>query len=412
MQRGETRAGWAGLLAFAFAFPFGVAGSLMIAPWVSLLAILAFPVHTSFWRPERPPWALFVATGFLGWALISYLWSPHDDPGQIWRTGLGVPLYILFAIRVGQVDGPWQRRIEAAMLFAVIALGLFLFSETVFDGAATRGFKLGAEEHHDLSEFSIDVLVNRSLGHAAVPLLLLSMPVALISWREGGPVVGIVVMLLAGVAAFSFETQVNMVAFVLGSVAAVLTAFWPRTMLASLFGLLAGGVIVLPLIMPGLIDVIPDSWRSALPASFEWRLQIWSYTGDLIREQPWFGYGLDASRPLNGEAEVFAFGELHSVEALPMHPHNATLHVWLETGAVGAALLAGVLVALGGRIAAAQQLSRLQAVGVAWVVVVYVSLIVFSYGVWQEWHQGTVALAATSVFFLAARKRARPISHA
>ncbi|WP_417487555.1 O-antigen ligase family protein [Maricaulis sp.] len=408
MQRGDTRAGWAGLLAFAFAFPFGVAGSLMIAPWVSILAILAFPVHAPFWRPERTPWALYGVAAFLGWALVSYLWSPHDDPGQIWRTGLGVPLYILFAIRVGQVDRVWQRRIEAAMLFMVIALGLFLLSEAVFDGASTRGFKLAAEDNPDQSEFGINILVNRSLGHATVPLLLMCMPVALISWREGGPVIGVFVLLLGAVASFSFDTEVNMVAFVLGSIAAALAAFWPRTMMASLFGLLAGSVIVLPLILPGLIDVLPDSWRAALPASFEWRLQIWSYTGDLIREQPWIGYGLDASRPLSGEAEVFAFGRLHNVEVLPLHPHNATLHVWLETGAVGAALLAGVLVALGGRIAAAQQLSRLQAVGVAWVVVVYVTLIVFSYGVWQEWHQGTVALAATSVFFLAARKPGRP----
>lgn len=408
MQRGDTRAGWAGLLAFAFAFPFGVAGSLLIAPWVSLLAILAFPVHGGFWRFRQTPWALFGALAFLGWAMLSFVWSPHDDPGQIWRTGLGVPLYILFALRIGQVQGKWQRRIEAAMLFAVIALGLFLLMETVFDGVATRGFKLAEEDHAGLSARDIDIMVNRSLGHAAVPLLLLSMPVALMSWREGGPLIGIVVLVLAGVAAFSFETQVNLVAFVFGAVAALLTAFWPRLALAGLFGLLAGVVIVLPLVLPGLVDSLPDSWRDALPASFEWRLQIWTYTGDLIRERPWFGYGLDASRPLNGEAEVFARGSLHLVEALPLHPHNATLHIWLETGAVGATLLAGVLVALGGRIAAAQQLSRLQAVGVAWVVVVYVTLIVFSYGVWQEWHQGTVALAATSVFFLAARKRARP----
>lgn len=89
-----------------------------------------------------------------------------------------------------------------------------------------------------------------------------------------------------------------------------------------------------------------------------------------------------------------------------MHPHNATLHVWLETGAVGAVLLAAALVAMGGRIAAAPKLSRIQAMGVVWVFVAYVSLIVFSYGVWQEWHQGTVALAATSVFFLGAKRPA------
>ncbi|WP_338246276.1 O-antigen ligase family protein [Maricaulis maris] len=405
MQRGDTRAGWAGLLAFAFAFPFGVAGALLIAPWVSLLAVFALPVHAGFWRWQRPPWALFGAGAFLVWALTSFLWSPHDDPGQLWRTGLGVPLYILFAVRVGQLEGVWRRRVEAALLFAMVALGLFLLSESLFDGSATRGFKLAEEDGASYDEFGVDILVNRSLGHAAVPLMLMSMPVALMTWREGGPAVSVGILVLAAVAAFSFGTEVNKVAFVLGAIAAGLTALWPRPMLACLFGLLAGVLIVLPLILPGLIDAMPESWRAALPPSFEWRLQIWSYTGDLIRQQPWFGYGLDASRPLNGEAEVFALGSLHNVEALPMHPHNATLQIWLETGAVGATLLASVLVALGGRIAAAQQLSRIQAVGVAWIVVVYVSLIVLSYGVWQEWHQGTLALAATSVFFLVARKR-------
>ena len=245
------------------------------------------------------------------------------------------------------------------MIFATLALGLFLLSESLLDGAATRGFKLAEEDGASYGDFGVDILVNRSLGHAAVPLMLMSLPAALITWREGGPAIGICLLALAAVAAFSFDTEVNMVAFVFGVIAAGLTALWPRTMLACLFGLLAGAVIVVPLILPGLIDAMPESWRAALPPSFEWRLQIWTYAGDLIRQQPWFGYGMDASRPLNGEAEVFAFGSLHDVEALPMHPHNATLHIWLETGAVGATLLAGVLVALGGRIAAAQQLSRM-----------------------------------------------------
>ncbi|MFY0636596.1 O-antigen ligase family protein [Maricaulis maris] len=407
MQRGDTRAGWAGLLAFAFAWPFGGAGGLLIPPLVSLLAIIAFPIHRDFWQVARIPWALLFAGAFLVWAMISFTWSPHDDARQLWKTGLGIPLYILFAVRVGQLDGAWRRRVEATLLFAVLGLGLFLFSESLTDGAATRGFKLAEEGHSDAEGAGFEIYLYRSLGHAAVPLILLSVPAALLSLKAGGPLVGGIIVALAGVAAFSFGTEVNAVAFILGAIAAGLAAVWPRTALACLFGLVAGAVIVVPLVMPSLIDGLPVWFRDALPASFEWRLQIWSYTGDLIREQPWFGYGMEASRPLNGQAEVFAHGRFHDVEALPMHPHNATLQVWLETGAVGAALLAGGLVALGGRVAAAPRLSRLQAIAAAWITVVYVSLIVFSYGVWQEWHQGTLALAATSVFFLAAKKSPR-----
>ena len=241
-----------------------------------------------------------------------------------------------------------------------------------------------------------------------MPLILLSVPAGLIAWRDGGPLVGVAIVVLAGISAFAFETQVNAAAFILASVAALMTAFWPRTMVTIAFGVTAGMLVVMPLALPELIALIPQGLRDALPLSWVWRLEIWTYAGELIRDNPWIGYGLDASRPLNRELLLEGF----TVEALPMHPHNATLHVWLETGAVGAVLLATTLVAMGGRIAGAQNLSRLQAVGAVWVFVVYVSLIVFSYGVWQEWHQGTVALAATSVFFLGAKRPQKTRPHA
>lgn len=402
-MRDDKRAGIAAIAAFALAFPFGIAGSLMIAPAVAVMALVAFPVEADFWRWRRMPWELTFGAAFLAWVAISFLWSPHDDPGQIWRTCLGIPLYVLFVLRVGALEGRWRRRVETAMLFAVLALGLFLLTEALFGGAATLGFKLAEENFVGMGANEVRIFVNRNLGHAAVPLILLAVPVALIAWREGGPLIGGVAILLAGVSAFSFDTQVNAVAFLLAAIAAGLTVIWPRTLVALVFGTVAGGLLVMPLALPGVIEQLPQEVRDALPLSWVWRLEIWSYAGELIREKPWFGHGLDASRPLNRELLLEGF----SVEALPLHPHNATLHVWLETGVVGALLLAAGIVALGGRIAGAPQLSRLQAVGVVWVLMVYVSLIVFSYGVWQEWHQGTVALAATSVFFLGAKPQRR-----
>ena len=284
----------------------------------------------------------------------------------------------------------------------MVSLGLFLCYEALFDGVNTRGFKLAEEDFTGLSPEDVAIFVNRNLGHAAVPLILLSMPAALIAWREGGVLIGVIFVGMAGFTAFSYGIEVNAAAFVLAAGTTVLAAFWPRTVVAGSFGLVAGLLIVMPLALPELISSLPETVRDALPLSWDWRLEIWSYAGELIRENPWFGYGLDASRPLNREMVLDGF----QIEALPMHPHNATLHVWLETGAVGALLLAAALIAMGGRIAAAPKLSRIQAMGVVWVFVAYVSLIVFSYGVWQEWHQGTVALAAASVFFLGAKRPA------
>lgn len=407
-MRDDARAGVAGIAGFSLSFLLAAAGSLIIAPWVALLAMFAVPVDKRFWHFERMPWELVAGLAFLAWVAASFLWSPYDDPQQVWKTCLGIPLYLLFVLRVGSLDGAWRRRIEATLIFLVFALGLTLLTEVLLDGAATRAFKLAEEDFGGMPLDDVNTFVNRSLGHAAVPLILLSLPAGLIAWRDGGPLIGVAFVALAGLAAFSFETQVNAAAFILASIAALMAAFWPRTMITVVFGVTAGMLVVMPLALPEVIAQLPEGLRNALPLSWVWRLEIWSYAGELIRENPWFGYGLDASRPLNRELLLQGY----TVEALPMHPHNATLHVWLETGAVGAVLLASTLVAMGGRIAAAQNLSRLQAVGAVWVFVVYVSLIVFSYGVWQEWHQGTVALAATSVFFLGAKRPQKTRPHA
>tara|TARA_R110002073_G_scaffold43462_6_gene121025 strand:+ start:2306 stop:3514 length:1209 start_codon:yes stop_codon:yes gene_type:complete len=400
MAQGQNRVGWVGVITFAFALPWCIAGGGLLPPMAVLLSLAALPVDAHFWRPRGVSLSLVFGGLFLAWVGISFLWSPYDNPEQLPKTLIGVPLYLLLALRVGGLEGRWRTRCEAAMIFLVIALGLFLLAETLTAGAMTHAFKIAVEGYDTLPEAEVVIYVNRNLGHAAVPLLLLAGPAALIAYRAGGLIVGVLVMLLAAVAAFSFGTEVNAVAFVLGFLAAVLTAFWPRPMIAGVFGIVAGGVLVVPVVLPGLIALMPESLRESLPLSWVWRLEIWTYVSELIKDKPLFGYGLDASRPLNGEMELGGY----QIERLPMHPHNASLQIWLETGLIGAVLLTCMLVFLGGRIASAPRLTRDQAIATAWVLVSYVSLVLFSYGVWQEWHQAAAALAATAVLFLGARR--------
>jgi len=401
MAGGETRIGVTGITVFVLSYLFAAASGLLIAPLLALAGMAVFPFRREDWAFRDFPWPIVPAALFLLWVGLSFLWSPYDNPEQLPKTLLGIPLYILFAYRVGSLKGRWKSRVETCIIFFAIALGLTLLSEAITDGAVTRSFKVTAEDVSQIDMETIRVYVYRSLGHAAVPLILLAGPAAMIAWREGGPVIGGLILLIAGWVAFSFETEVNAAAFVLASLAAMLAYIWPRTVISVLFGALAGAFIVLPLIMPGLISALPDSFREALPLSWLWRLEIWSFAGELVQEKLWFGYGLDASRVLNGEMNLAGY----NIERLPHHPHNAALQVWLETGLVGSLLLAYTLVAIGGRIAMSSRLSKLQAVSIVWVLMIYVSLIFFSYGVWQEWHQAAVALAATAVLFLGAKSR-------
>jgi O-antigen ligase len=392
----DMRTGMAGITAFVLSLVFAVASGLLIAPLVSAMALVAFPVRRSDWSFDELPMVLVPAGLFLAWVGLSYLWSPFDDLWRLPKTLIGIPLYVLFVLRVGSLRGPWKRHVEAALLFCVLALGLFLVGESITDGAGTRSFWIAEEDVSLLNQRSLDDKINRNLGHATAPLVLMAMPAALMTWREGGPIIGICIMVLTGWAAFSFGTDVNAAAFLIGGIAAAITYYAPRTSIAVIFGVVAGAFLIIPPILPGLIAALPADFVQSLPLNWTSRLEIWSFAGDLVQQKMWFGHGLEASRFFDDTTMIAGY----EFALMPLHPHNAALQIWLETGLIGTMLLAVAIISAGGQVASAPKLTRNQAVAAAWVLTTYVSLIIFSYGVWQEWHQGVVAIAATAAFLV------------
>lgn len=387
---------------FILAYPAVVASGLLIAPLMALAAMIITPLRLESWTRIRWPWVTIPTGLFLVWASLSFLWSPHENPQQIPKLLGGVPLYALFAFRVGSQTGGWRARIEASLIFFVFAACLFFFFEAMTDGSGTYAFKAGAEDL-DGSARDVRFSINRSLGHGVAPLLLIAGPAILLSWKKGGPLLGGILVGMVLLASLSFDMQVNTVGMLLGVIGMGLARFFPRQMLAITFGGLAGTILAMPLLLPNLVGLIPEDMRTALPDSWAWRLETWTFATDLISRSPWIGHGLDASRHIS-EISVIQGVEVNNqpfaVELMPLHPHNAALHVWLETGLVGAGLLAIALIGLGERLNAAKSLTQFQAMAIIWVVWVYASLLLFSYGAWQEWHQGAVALATTAILLL------------
>ncbi|MCZ8150202.1 MAG: O-antigen ligase family protein, partial [Roseomonas sp.] len=156
---------------------------------------------------------------------------------------------------------------------------------------------------------------------------------------------------------------------------------------------------------------------SALPPSAAHRVLIWDFTLARIGDRPWLGWGMDASRSLPGSQDTFdsatlerfgltapeervAFGQ--NAAQLPLHPHNAALHIWLETGIVGAVLAAALLATL------AFGLGATPAIASAGLGVLASGIVTgfLSFGVWQPWWVATLMLVA--VTFVALRRNAPP----
>lgn len=399
-DKGQTRPGITAVVVMFFAGLSAIAGGLPFPPFMALGGLIALPWKQILHLRKDPPWEALLAALFVGWAALSWTWSPYDRPDQAFKLIAGIPLYAAMAFAIANLQGRWRARAEAMFLFIAFMASIYLFTEFVNEGEATLAYKILIEGApagalHTTNE------VNRSLGHGGLLAILFAGPAAALAWRGGGPLIGLLLLAITGMMSLGFELEVNTVAFIAAAGAAALAYAWPRGALSAIFGGMAGAFIVVPLTLPSVAGALPESIRARLPESWEIRLEIWRFTGDLLSARPWTGWGLDAGRVIEGEAEIRGTVQ----QLLPLHPHNAPLQVWMETGAFGAILIAFALVMMGGRIAGAPLLSRLQAASIAWVAIAYFCFIFFSYGIWQEWHAAALALAVAGTTFLSARPK-------
>jgi O-antigen ligase len=78
--------------------------------------------------------------------------------------------------------------------------------------------------------------------------------------------------------------------------------------------------------------------------------------------------------------------------AIPLHTHNAQLQLWLELGAIGAALAGVFFCWLAYGVVRLSQRSRAEAAMAAAALVSYLVIGGLSFGVWQEWWLGLGAM--------------------
>ena len=140
-----------------------------------------------------------------------------------------------------------------------------------------------------------------------------------------------------------------------------------------------------------------------LQSSMHHRLAIWHFAAERTAEKPLFGWGFNAARSIpGGEVTIGIYrpmptGELASApfyeQMMPLHPHNAALHVWMELGLVGAALLCVVLWLLVERCRAFPAAGLARPCTLATLAAGFV-VANMSFGFWQSWWQSTLWIAA------------------
>lgn len=353
--------------------------------------------NTLSWRWNVP----IVSLGlFLGWAGLSCVWSSQGlaSLGAFLRLFalMGMGLYV-WQICVLPDEKVRTRLLVCALWGLIPALAWFIFE------SATQGQMWAL-----LKENTYEALVMYSAGSAALALFVWP----LLSTLERFPKGRFVVLACACVVALVLKLLYSHAAFY-GFLLGVFV-FGATLLLGKRFlYVMMGASLVIMLGAPQLTSrfLVPESVEEMLPKqsaklSYLHRAYIWRYVTHRIYEKPCAGWGFDAARQdalkqgLLWGSQKYGYNAAYNEalpgcdgEALPLHPHNAPLQIWLELGAVGALLWAAFLASLLWTVARAP-LSRWGMASAASSFAVAFFIGGTSYGAWQSWWIAALFLAA------------------
>jgi O-antigen ligase len=308
-----------------------------------------------------------------------------------------------------------------ALIASCLVLGLLLV-ETLFDMPLLRtaryyvngelfvnGLPPLEERRTDVTYFQELYLANR-LSHIASIAAILVLPVAGILWQRNqrfGAVAAFVVG-CAGVALV--PTQTPMLALLLGLAVASIMLIpkigQSRRLGVALASLVAIGVVTSPWLAQTAYSALHDALASS-DISIIHRVAIWDYTAGFIAERPIAGYGIEAARTLGREGANLAElvpGHPYAFQALPLHPHNASIQIWLELGGVGALILALFLFAMTRTVHAYADQPVARATLMAGLVV-GLAVAHLSYGIWQYWWVASLGMIYAMLALVFASER-------
>ncbi len=381
--------------AIGFIAPFASNGTMVLL----LLGVFAVPVLT---RPEALRWPFLdplLATGLMVlviWSMISTLWAPGPSFTSSLRTAGVILAGLLLVKTVWHLDVKARRGALIAVMAGILAAILFFAFELATTAAITRLLRGIA-----LADFRVPQGFNPvSRGTAVLAILLWPAVAAL--WRVWGkPAWSIMTIAAAAAVALLLPMLAGFLAISVGAVTFALAYRFRRVTLAAMAVAFVAYAVAAPVLSttvlgPELVTKI----GMETPVSWGHRLGIWRHVAGKALERPWRGHGFDASRYLGRAGDtVKAVKGRPRLAALPLHPHNAVLQLWLELGIIGIAafllIFAGIVRTIwshgGHAIIAAAATACLAS---------YLTVALLSFGVWQSWWHATAWLGAGALVII------------
>jgi O-antigen ligase len=389
---------WAGWLATAVAGLTPVLAYLNNQGFAALLALAGLLCLPLLFRSRRPDLGHALLLALALWAVASMAWSIAAPARPDFRSYaslesltavklvLQLALYGAFVAASLMLSRAAGARTSLVLAVGLLAVSLLLLAEAVFKAPLYQWIRAAA------GQATRPDWAMRDVARVAYVLALLFWPAAL-RLDQAGLRIGAGVLAAATViGAYLLNADAPLAALAVSTVVFAAVRFWGRPALLAWVAGLALYFLVAPILAQflgsGQIQAAPGDIRVA---SWSIRLDIWRFAAERVQERPFFGWGLDAARMFSPN--------------IPLHTHNAAIQLWLELGAVGAALATLFWLWLASRIDAVEAHDRSLAAAAAACASAYLTIGALSFGVWQEWWLALGALAVAACAALAAARR-------
>ncbi len=320
-----------------------------------------------------------ILTALVGFMIVSLTWAPLTE-----RAASHL-LHFAGAIVLAAISITTTLRFQIHVHSVIVALAIFVTA-----GLLAIDIWLAGALRQVLS-LSTDVF---RLNRAAVAItLFLPLASALLATERRFVFMGVLWISTAAAVFLSISYSAKL-AFVVVVLVLPIALNAPRIAHRLTSYALPLTVLAMPWIALVANSIVPVQLHEAVGYySLTIRGEIWQETVPFIWQKPFFGWGVEASHALPHLPEAAHLTQVQRDLLSWGHTHNAPLQIWLELGAVGAALTAAALYV---GIRALRALPPMLLPYATTTVIAAFAIACVSHGAWQAWWWALLGLIATA----------------
>lgn len=386
------------------------AGGLGVAPLIFILGVfgLVLALKTKSFKITGVQFALII---FLTWLSLTALWSPYRPDDTLTNYVKLFIMAIVFYWSWPLFEYAGRRR-PRRLQHLLMSTSLFGAGLLIIDLLSDFGLTLLFNPADDFNEKIFRIIdAEMNLGHAITILVLLAAPVSMLMLarlpkRMAKPIMAVFIALLAGAALLN-DLSVGLLGLI-GVLAAMGLGYMLPRKAPPVLLILAVLIIMAAPLLAYIASQYAQNPPGDVPLSWDHRLRMWGYCWNVIADNPLIGAGFDASRSFD---ETYIAKDGREITTVSLHPHNAGVQIWTETGLIGALLASAVIASLIKPVQNFVQ-SRGHAGAVSGVIMATLIISSLTYGAWQFWWWGSVFFAVGTLHLLPTSKNPLPIDDA